>query len=439
MSEWREYRLADVCIPKNGIQTGPFGSQLHKKDYVDVGTPIITVEHLCNNWITTQNLPMVSNSDKERLSKYSLKNGDIVFSRVGSVDRRALIRTEQEGWLFSGRCLRVRLDQTKANPAFISFQFGLDTFKEYMRSIAVGATMPSLNTQLLSDVKILLPPLPEQKSIASILSSLDDKIELNRRMNETLEAMARAIFKDWFVDFGPTRAKQEGRAAYLPEHLWSLFPEAIDLETGLPMGWEILTLGEMGKIITGKTPSTKFPEYFGGDIPFITPSDMEGTKGIHKTSRYLTRKGLSVVKSSLITAGSIAVSCIGSDMGKVVYVVKESVTNQQINSVILNEGYSNEYLYYDLIGRQAELQNLSRGGSAVPILNKTHFSQVKSVIPSPPLLHQFDVIAKSITEKNFANEMESRTLAEMRDRLLPKLMSGEIRVKDAEKLVEEVM
>lgn len=258
-------------------------------------------------------------------------------------------------------------------------------------------------------------------------------------MNETLEEMARAIFKDWFIDFGPTRAKQAGRAPYLPEPLWSLFPEAIDDETGLPIGWRFLSLGEMGKIVTGKTPSTKVPEYFGGDIPFITPSDMEGGKGIHTTTRYLTDLGVNTVKSSLIPAGSIAFSCIGSDMGKVVYALRESITNQQINSVVLSKEYSNEYLYYDLIGRKAELQNLSRGGSAVPILNKTHFSQIKSVIPSHPLLRKFDLIAKSITDKDFANEKESRTLAETRDRLLPKLMSGEIRVKEAEKMVEEVL
>src|SRR5690606_12964407 len=144
-------RLANLCDPIAGIQTGPFGSQLHQKDYVEVGTPIITVEHLGENRILHENTPKVSNKDRNRLSRYLLKKGDIVFSRVGSVDRRALVREEEDGWLFSGRCLRVRPDPAKIDSQYLSYFFGLPAFKEYIRSIAVGATMPSLNTALLSD------------------------------------------------------------------------------------------------------------------------------------------------------------------------------------------------------------------------------------------------------------------------------------------------
>ena len=205
-----ERALGDLCVSENGVQTGPFGSQLHKRDYVNIGTPIITVEHLGENRIIHETMPRVSDEDKSRLSKYVLRDGDIVFSRVGSVDRRSLVRKEEDGWLFSGRCLRVRPDRNKIDPVFLSYFLGLPSFKEHIRSIAVGATMPSLNTKILNDVTVYFPTLPEQRRIAHILGTLDDKIELNRRMNETLEEMARAIFKDWFVDFGPVRAKMEG-------------------------------------------------------------------------------------------------------------------------------------------------------------------------------------------------------------------------------------
>ena len=183
--------LSNLCASKNGIQTGPFGSQLHQRDYVPAGTPIITVEHLGQNRIVHQDLPCVSDDDRRRLSKYALRKGDIVFSRVGSVDRRSLVREPEEGWLFSGRCLRVRPDPNRIDPAYLSYFFGLPTFQEYIRSIAVGATMPSLNTQILSDLSIVYPSLTEQRAIAHVLGTLDDKIELNRRMNETLEQMAR--------------------------------------------------------------------------------------------------------------------------------------------------------------------------------------------------------------------------------------------------------
>ena len=193
---WKKIHLKEVA----DVQTGPFGSQLHQREYVLSGTPIITVEHLGENYLLHEDLPMVSEEDKERLSKYSLKEGDIVFSRVGSVDRRAYVKKEEEGWLFSGRCLRVRPISEQVNGRYLSYYFGLSSFKEYIRAIAVGSTMPSLNTTILSDIEIPLPPIQVQHNIVEILSSLDDKIELNRKTNETLEAIAQAIFKEWFVD-----------------------------------------------------------------------------------------------------------------------------------------------------------------------------------------------------------------------------------------------
>ncbi len=199
--DWSISILKNICVQDRGVQTGPFGSQLHQRDYKVIGTPIITVEHLGDNHILHRNLPRVSDEDRERLTRYTLCVGDIVFSRVGSVDRRALVRKDEDGWLFSGRCLRVRPNPTLVDPCFLSWFFGLPAFKEHIRQIAVGATMPSLNTKLLSNVEVIHPPLPEQRAIASILGSLDDKIELNRQMNATLEAIGQAIFKHWFVDF----------------------------------------------------------------------------------------------------------------------------------------------------------------------------------------------------------------------------------------------
>src|SRR3989339_1140542 len=158
-ASWKVKKLEDICPPKVGVQTGPFGNQLHQEDYVEVGTPIITVEHLGDNRILHQNTPKVSDPDRERLAKYSLQPGDIVFSRVGSVDRRSLVREAEDGWLFSGRCLRVRPDLEQINASYLSWFFGLSQFQAHIRSIAVGATMPSLNTKLLSGVEILLPPL----------------------------------------------------------------------------------------------------------------------------------------------------------------------------------------------------------------------------------------------------------------------------------------
>ena len=169
------------------IQTGPFGSQLHQEDYVDDGTPIVTVEHLGKRNFTTQNLPLVSDSDKQRLQKYILREGDIVFSRVGSVDRCSYVEYEHDGWLFSGRCLRVRPMEI-VDSEYLYYYFCSEETKQFVRNIAVGATMPSINTKLLGEVPIVLPDLQTQKKIAAAMSVIDHKIEINDRINDNLAA-----------------------------------------------------------------------------------------------------------------------------------------------------------------------------------------------------------------------------------------------------------
>lgn len=177
-----EYKLSDIAE----VRTGPFGSQLHNEDYVSTGTPIVTVEHLGNRRFSKQNLPLVSDDDKKRLSKYLLQEGDIVFSRVGSVDRCSYVTSAENDWLFSGRCLRVRCGNN-CHPLFLYYYFCKESVKQYIKSIAVGATMPSINTKLMAEIPILLPKLEEQRCIADILSSFDDKIELNRRINDNFD------------------------------------------------------------------------------------------------------------------------------------------------------------------------------------------------------------------------------------------------------------
>ena len=169
------------------IQTGPFGSQLHKEDYVREGTPIVTVEHLGNRRFTEQNLPCVSLDDKKRLEKYVLKTGDIVFSRVGSVDRSSFVSKEYEGWMFSGRCLRIR-PYKMLNPEYLYYYFQQEEIKQFIRNIATGATMPSINTKFMGEVPIRVIPLDMQENIVSVLRIIDDKIELNMSINKNLAA-----------------------------------------------------------------------------------------------------------------------------------------------------------------------------------------------------------------------------------------------------------
>ena len=213
------------------IQTGPFGSQLHKEDYVVHGTPIVTVEHLGDRKFIEQNLPCVSDKDKERLKKYILKTGDIVFSRVGSVDRCSYVSTEYEGWLFSGRCLRVRPCE-KLNPEYLYYFFSLEETKQFVRNIATGATMPSINTKFMGEIPIRVPSLETQNKIASILWMIDDKIELNEKINENLEQQVSILYQSWFEDFKITNGV-------------------------CPEDWSYQELSSIADIASGKRPPVK--------------------------------------------------------------------------------------------------------------------------------------------------------------------------------------
>ena len=165
MSEWKESELGEI----SNIQTGPFGSQLKNEQYITGGTPVVTVEHIKDFRIVDFRFPSITDSDKERLSKYLMKTGDILFTRVGSVDLSAYVSKKQDGWMFSSRMLRVRPNK-EVNSRFLSYYFQQKSFRDYILNISVGATMPSINTEILKGIPVSYPPLSEQTAIASVLS-----------------------------------------------------------------------------------------------------------------------------------------------------------------------------------------------------------------------------------------------------------------------------
>ncbi|MBX3324309.1 MAG: restriction endonuclease subunit S [Nitrospira sp.] len=210
--EWEVKRLGEIA----DIKTGPFGSSLHESDYVQDGTPIITVEHLGEFGVEHRNLPMVSDHDRQRLRGYSLEVGDIVFSRVGSVDRNALIRPSEAGWLFSGRLLRVRPDRDKAFAQFLSYQFHGEAFKGLVRSVAVGQTMACLNTQILKGIIVKLPSVPEQTAIAKVLTEMDAELAALEQRREKTRALKQAMMQELLT--GRIRLVESGKLKVESEH-----------------------------------------------------------------------------------------------------------------------------------------------------------------------------------------------------------------------------
>lgn len=401
MNEWKEYKLGEIAE----VQTGPFGSQLHMSDYKTEGTPIITVEHLGENRIIHRNLPLVGNEDKERLIKYILKEGDIVFSRVGSVDRRAYVSNKENGWMFSGRCLRVRPNKVYSDSKFLSYYFGQEDFKENIRRIAVGATMPSINTTILSDVEILLSPLPEQRAIASVLSSLDDKIDLLHRQNATLEKMAETLFRQWFV----VEAKEE---------------------------WEMGKLGDIVNTINGVSYKSDDLNHSGTAMVTLKSFDRNGGFREEGFKEYTGRfKEQHIVRTGDIVVAHTDITQEADVIGNPVIVI----ATPKYDTIIFSmdcvkvepkiKDYSNEYLY--LLMKSAEFKEHCLGysnGSTVLHLSKKAISEYEYKQPPVELMNDFTNVVRPLMQKLFNNQFQIRTLTQLRDTLLPKLMSGEVQV-----------
>lgn len=395
MTEWKEYKLGEIA----DVQTGPFGSQLHMSDYQNEGTPIITVEHLGDNRIIHNNLPLVGDDDKNRLRKYVLSEGDIVFSRVGSVDRRAYVSAKEDGWMFSGRCLRVRPSQ-KADAKFLSYYFGLEDFKETIRRIAVGATMHSINTTILSNVVVPLPPLETQRRIASILSSLDDKIDLLHRENATLERMAETLFRQWFV----VEAKEE---------------------------WEEKELREIVDISIGRTPPRKETKWFStnpSDVKWLSIKDMgAGDVFLFNTSEYLTKEAVETFSIPIIPKNTVVLS-FKMTVGRIGITTEDMLSNEAIAHFKFTNKtpITTEYLYLFL--KSFKYDSLGSTSSIVTAINSAMIKQMQIIIPDEMIMKKFEEQTQYIFDKIYSNQKQIQTLIQQRDSLLPRLMSGEVKI-----------
>ena len=383
------------------IQTGPFGSQLHKEDYVVHGTPIVTVEHLGDRKFTEQSLPCVSDKDKERLKKYRLKTGDIVFSRVGSVDRCSYVSAEYGGWLFSGRCLRVRPCE-KLNPEYLYYFFSLEETKQFVRNIATGATMPSINTKFMGEIPIRVPSLETQNKIASILWMIDDKIELNEKINKNLEQQAQVLFKAWFLDYEP----------------WN---------GSMPDSWNSGKLGDFAEIKRGGSPRP-IQEYLSDSgLRWLKISDVTSlqTPFVIDIKDHIIEAGLR--KTVFLKAGSLVLSNSATPGVPKILDVDSCIHDGWL--YFPESKFSKEYLYLYFKYIRQQLVNLSNG-SVFNNLKTDILKGYPTILPDKETLRRFDDIVMPIFLQIRNLTRESHKLADMRDTLLPKLMSGELDISD---------
>ena len=257
-------------------------------------------------------------------------------------------------------------------------------------------------------------------------------------MNETLEAMARTIFKDWFVDFGPTRAKAEGRDPYLAPKHWELFPDAIDDEDK-PFGWEVSEIGKEVDAVGGATPSTKEPFYWeDGEYHWATPKDLSKLSSpvLLDTARKITEAGVRKISSGLLPVGTVLMSS-RAPIGYLAIAAVPTAVNQGFIAMVCEKRLSNLFVLFWCYENLGHIKGIA-GGSTFSEISKRVFRPIPVVVPSQRIVEAHEWIVRPLYSKIVANMKESESLAQTRDFLLPKLMSGEIRLCEAEKTVEAV-
>lgn len=405
--DWQKVRLGSIST---SIQTGPFGSQLHQSDYSEFGIPVVMPKDMINGGIIEEGIARVNDEHVNRLKRHKVKEGNILYSRRGDVGRCAFITEKEEGWLCGTGCLKVELDTNKCLPSFVFYLLQREDTVGWVENHAVGSTMPNLNTGILAKLPLHLPPLPTQQKIASILSTYDTLIENNTKRIRLLEQMAENLYKEWFVRFR------------FPGH------ENVEMENGLPKGWKVERIGNVCETIGGGTPSTSNENYWGGDIKWVTPSDITSKSSLPllNIAGRITEEGLKRSSAKLLPPYTILMTSRAS-IGFFGICPESVCTNQGFISIIPNEENTRMFLLYSLKTRKEEIIANANGSTFLEI-SKGRFRKMKTLVPSEDILIKFEKKEQLFFNEILKLELQNQLLTRQRDLLLPRLMSGKLEV-----------
>lgn len=386
MTEWKEYKLGEIVHIIGGGTP-----KTSEPKYWNGSIPWLSVVDFNNgNKYVYDAEKYITQEGLENSSTRLLKKGDIIISARGTVGAMAMIGREMA---FNQSCYGIRNSELVDNHyLFYLLKNSINELKQNSH----GGVFDTITRETFNMIEISLPPLTEQIHIASILSSLDDKIDLLHRENKTLEAMAETLFRQWFIE----EAKED---------------------------WEEKPLSFYGKIVCGKTPPKKESKYFGGETPFIKIPDMHNKTFVINSEDSLTKEGVLYQKEKILPPFSIIVSCIAT-VGLVVLNAKEAQTNQQINSIIPYEEEYRYFLYLHLMNMYDDLNAMASGGTATLNLNTSNFSKIKIAYPTDDVLCAFNKQVSLLFDNIYNNQQQIQTLIQQRDDLLPKLMSGEVKI-----------
>ena len=409
--DWQEIELDNII---SSI------SETYKKDKKNA--ILINTSDVLNGKVLNHS---INKGDIKGQFKKSFKKNDILYSEIRPINRRfAFVDFDATNYIASTKLMVLRVD-SKYDTKFIYNILKSNDILIKLQTIAElrSGTFPQITFNDLKKIKIKLPPLKEQKKIASILSSLDDKIELNNRMNKILEETAQTIFKEWFINFNFPNEKGK--------HYKKSGGKMIESELGeIPEGWEVDILSNIFDISIGKTPPRKETECFSNndkDMKWVSISDM-GKSGLYllDTSEYLTLDAVNKYNVIIVPKDTIILS-FKLTIGRVSIVSEDMTTNEAIAHIKTNNKKLNEYTYFYL--KNFKYSTLGSTSSIAQAVNSKLIKSIKFILPDTNILNDFHLKTKDIFNKIKYNQIENQKLAGIRDSILPKLMSGEIRIK----------
>ena len=434
---WQVKRLGSFCTKIGTGATPRGGSEVYLSSRVSHA--LIRSQHVFDRHFDSTGLAFITKEHARELRNAEVQSGDVLLNITGdgvTFGRACTVPDSILPACVNQHVSIIRTDRKECDPGYLLSVLTHPVSKDYIESFNSGGSRRAITKGHIESFEIPLPPRPIQEAIAHILGTLDDKIELNRRMNATLEAMARALFQSWFVDFDPVRAKLDGRKpAGLDAATAALFPAKFqESEVGhIPDGWTIEPVGEIVDCVGGGTPSTAEPKYWeGGKHHWTTPKDFSNLQSpiLLETDRKLTDAGIAKISSGLLPAGTLLLSS-RAPVGYLAISAIPVAINQGFIAMKCNERASNIFMLNWCHVNMDEIESRATGTTFAEI-SKQNFRPIRVVLPQKELMAAFTAKVAPFYAQITANLRQSRTLANLRDTLLPKLLSGELRVANIE-------
>jgi len=425
-SETQIFRMEDAPLQ---IIDGDRGKNYPSRtDQLDEGFCLfLNAGNVTTDGFKFDNKTFITKERDELLRKGKLQRNDIVITTRGTVGNVAFYdhKISIEHLRINSGMVIIRTDENLLDPRYAYYFLKSNSFKNQVQMLRTGSAQPQLPIRDINRIKIPIPPLKEQKRIAHILGTLDDKIELNQRMNQTLEDIAQAVFKSWFVDFDPVRAKMAGEPYPLPDEIMAIFPdELVESELGMiPKGWEVSTINNEIELVGGGTPSTRNPKYWeNGTYNFATPKDLSHLSSIFllDTDRKVTKAGLNKISSGLLAPGTLLMS----SRAPVGYLAINKIPvciNQGFIAMKCNKRLTANYMlnwakiYMELIKSRAS-------GTTFSELSKRNFRPMEILVPSQEIIVKFYNYISSNFDQIFLNLKMNMSLIPQRESLLDRLL-----------------